>query len=246
MIYLVASMSRSVSMWTYNVIREILKTNDIAFKPTSPARGTYARYINSVLRKPADQKNYVLKSHMLIDPRKVTTELKVVCPYRDVREALASYKRFMRCDDFDHLLDVVKGMMANMDYYTEKFHIKNCPINYDYIQFAPIETVMKIADYLELPLERQQAKAIVDKFSKDKVERKVQEINEADVPLERFDPKYDVMENFDQSPRLVDRASGFQTNHITNADWKEDFTEEEQKRLNQLCGDWLLKYGFLF
>jgi len=237
-------------MWTYNVTRRLLKASGYKPLPEKIPVDDKVAIQESLKRNPGKKGVFCFKTHRRIEP--IAPEMKIICPYRDVRDAMYSYMKFMQCP-FQRALKAVRGMMENSDYYLKQKADNIFPLRYDEIVNSPKITIGKIAGFLELKVADSAIKETAAALSRERMRKylkgldgvKVDEAGKLQSKAQAM--RYAAVPRFDGSHRIYDHSTGFQSNHITTGkegEWREQLTTEQQKALMELTAPWLKKYGF--
>ncbi|MGB5438332.1 MAG: sulfotransferase domain-containing protein, partial [Gammaproteobacteria bacterium] len=185
----VAGMSRAASMWTYNVVREILKTSGhIPWPEKIPPNEGPA--IEHVLRQPAGPgRTWCIKTHQVIPLGQ--PNVKIICNYRDVRDAVFSFMNFMKYPFIkgqvatQAMMDKTKcdlqTMMDKTDYYLKKPDNNILPVKYNDVTGQPDEVIRHIARFLDLVISDSSIETISRHFARENVKRRLDKLNS--VPL---------------------------------------------------------------
>ena len=247
-IVIVASMARAGSMWVYNVTRELISASGNVPLPEEPPPD-HDQLIMKALGRTCDvNKIYCFKTHSRISPSR--RDARILCPYRDVRDAMLSFMRFMHCE-FERGLRAAQGMMALTDYYFSLPTVNLLPIRYDDITSKPSEVTRKIARFLGLDIMPDDIKTILDGFSRKRVQKFINMLesigtDECGSILPAQDKSgYTSVQNLDGSYRVFDKKTNFQSNHITSTskgEWRQVLTDEQKRTLMEATSDWLVKY----
>ena len=243
-------MSRAGSMWTYNVTRRLLKTAGYKSLPENIPVDDQVAIQESMQQGPGKNGVFCFKTHRRIEP--IAPEMRIICPYRDVRDAMYSYMKFMKCP-FDRALMAARGMMGNADYYLQTRADNILPLRYDEIVSQPEQAVGRVAGFLQLKVTDSVIKEIATALSREKMKKYLKGLD--DVRVDESDKlqsgmqasRYTTVPRFDGSHRVYDHATGFQSNHITtgkDGEWKRRLEPQQQKALMELTTPWLRKYGF--
>ena len=204
----------------------------------------------SMSKDPGNDGVFCFKTHRRIQP--VTNEMRVICPYRDVRDAMLSYMRFMKCP-FDRALKAAVSMMENTDHYLQQKKRNILPLRYESIVHTPQDAVKSIAQFLQLNPGDSAYKQIASDLSKNKVKQYLDELDQVKVEdTGQFasgneSAQFTSLQRLDGSYRIYDYSTGFQSNHITSGkdgEWKEYLDAAQKKKLLELTSQWLQKYRF--
>jgi hypothetical protein len=220
----------SASTWVTNVVRPLLtEYSDV------PLVKGFADTLSSL--PPLKHKGHVmLKSHhpaadlILLNAANAT---KTILTIRDPRDCVASLtQRFGR--SFQQSVQDISSGLARLDALTFENVL---PLYYEDRFFERVETVILIAEFLELRCGSQFAKEIAARFSLTNVKAFVQSI--VDMPPE------DVRQHVDS---IVHKETGFHTNHVTDArsgKFRELLTPLEIQFVDATMGYAYRQYGYL-
>lgn len=243
-------MSRAGSMWTYNVARHLLRAGGYQPLPENIPVDDQVAIQETMKRGPGKNGVFCFKTHKRVEP--ITPEMRVISPYRDVRDAMYSFMKFMKCP-FERALMAAGGMMENADYYLQSKADNVMPLHYERIVNHPEQTVFDIAGFLNLEVTDTEVKEIAVKLSRKKIKKYLDGLDdikiddEGTVKSEAREGRYAVLPRFDGSHRLYDHTTGFQSNHITTGkegEWRRKLSRKQKIALNELTGFWLKKYNF--
>jgi hypothetical protein len=246
-ILLVAGMPRSGSMWTYNVARALLTCDKKVVLPRDIPPDETSLIEEAFSSPPEDNVFYCIKSHFAIKPNLLNT--RIIFNYRDVRESMLSFMRFMHCD-FERGLKVAESMMSLADFYFEQHPNNILRLRYERIVHEPVEVIEEINQFLDLHVTSDDIHKISERFSKENIKKLIDSFNSmgSDTPALRpeLQKDFELIPNLDGSFRIYDKKTAFQSNHITEsgARWRTELTEEQKNRLMKLSSKWLTKYHF--
>lgn len=255
MLILVVGMPRVGSMWTYNVVRNLVQ--EAGQVPQPATMPTDVRGLNQVLQKGLSVSDmsdpvHVLKLHQKVEP--VPPEARVITNVRDIRAVVLSFMRFMRCE-FEHAVNSISNMSGLTDYYADlgKTHPHTLVIRYEQMVADELDTIRAINDLLGYETSDTGMQRIRDELVRDKVASRLSKLAQVQVDEQgrvvknEFGAPVQSVRNIDGSWRVHDDTTGFQTNHITSQkheEWREVFTPEQQRVLNDTFGAWLERYGY--
>jgi hypothetical protein len=239
----IAGMVRAGSMWTYNVARYSIRRMGITLIPDADVPVDEKKLLQTALQHGAySQDCFCIKTHEYL-PLNVSNT-KIICNYRDVRDAMISHMRFMRLD-FELGLQMVQAYMDLTDHYCVPPRSNVMKIRYDDMVSNPVQMVREINRFIGFEIDKRDAKRIAKKIlhTLTKVE-----LDESGKPLisEQF-KDYTSARNVDGSRRAYHLKTGFSENHITatvSGEWRAVLDSQQQERLMALSKDWLLRYGF--
>jgi len=251
MIILIAGMPRAGSMWTYNVARACIRSTGLQVLPEEPPINEEEVLREALTNTDKTENIYCIKTHEHV-PLNFPID-RIICNYRDVRDAMISYMRFTHCT-FEFGLHIAERMMSLTDHFFMASPNKLLKMHFDDIRKSnTAPQVGNISNFLGLDIPNRKIKAISDQFSRKKISGLVNRLNrinseEADQATEPSrDNDYGAARNRDGSYRTYDKKSGFQSNHITatkDAEWKTLLTADEQEQLARLTNSWLVRHGF--
>jgi hypothetical protein len=249
-IIFIAGMPRSGSMWTYNVCRSLITAAGKTPWPDEVPLDESPAIQHALYHPPAPDQVYCIKTHFQIPVGK--PQMRIICNYRDIRDATLSYMRFMKCS-FEQALAVALGSMQLTDHYLLSQDPNILPIRYDEMLNQPQQIISTLASFLTLPVESTEIEDIAQSLSRETVARQLEKLKTGKQNLESTttDPvasgKISSVPNMDGSFRLHDSSTGFQTNHISSnrdGEWRDVFSDEEQEKLMAVASDWLRRYNF--
>lgn len=225
-------------MWTTNVAREIIRREGVPLLPDRPIDNEeLALEYGQTHLKSENAGVAVLKRHRPVPvlPRSVG-----IVTRRDVRDAAASYMRFMRAS-FDQTLRFAKRCLSRppaMLYPGDK------RLLLDYVQILddPAVAVRKVCDFLGAQNAALQREAIAAEFSKSAVQSRIEAANRdvadtvaAGRPVESAKVAVVTPGNW----RARDVETGFQTGHVSDyreGDWRGLWSDGQKRLFEELIG----------
>jgi hypothetical protein len=237
-------------MWTYNVCRRLITAAGKTPWPDEVPLDESPAIQHALAHPPAPNQIYCIKTHFRIPVGK--PHMRIICNYRDIRDATLSYMRFMRCT-FGKALAAARGSMELTDHYLQPQDPHVLPIRYNTMITQPQQTIIRLAEFLALPAEPADIEDIAQDLSRDAVARKLDKLktDKQNTESSATDPvvpgKISSAPNMDGSFRLHDSSTGFQTNHISSSrdgEWRDAFSSKEQEKLLAISTDWLQRYNF--
>jgi len=232
-------------MWAYNVTRALLSSSGITPLPESipPLDDQLLREVATT--DPGEGRLWCVKTHRQIRPH--ADYIRVICPYRDVRDSLMSYMNF-RHSTFEQALEAVIDMMQITDWYLRDKQDNVHAVRYEDITDRPAEAVTAISEFLGLSVTAKCIEKIVASLSREKVVSHINKLEKDSMSTETTNKKPVVtVRNLDGNYRLYDTATGFQSGHIGTLDdgsWRTELTPEQCDRLSDLTSEWIERYGF--
>jgi predicted O-linked N-acetylglucosamine transferase (SPINDLY family) len=242
----ISSMPRAGSMWTYNVTRSLIRAADLEPLPEKVPTDTTPFITKAFKEPPTENQVHCVKTHFVVEPPKDDKNTLIIVPYRDIRDCIVSYMKFMHCN-FEYALRAMKYWNPTNVYYDlEEENILK--IRYDEVVDEPLQTIQKIDSFIGTGVTFEQIEEINEQFSRKKVKQKVDALkNTSAEQVEISSEVLDSTPNMDGTQRIFDRNTGFQANHITSqksGSWRETLSESQQQKLLNETADWLKKHGF--
>jgi hypothetical protein len=242
----IAGMARSGSTWVFNVARLLMQRHGVRVKPDAiiPNEADYLRIANEVTQQPpsASDPVWLFKTHLRLSGPLPGARL--ICTYRDPRDAMVSFQRFMRCD-FERAMGAAIDMVETSDHYRRITHVPKLELEYRDITGEPEASALRIARHVGIEASPAEIAGLCRALSKPAVQelinqtdaevRSLIETNEA-VPRDRF------VINSDGTARAMDPVTGFQTGHVSDyrdGDWAEILTPLQAQLVNERLGPWL-------
>lgn len=246
----VAGMPRSGSMWTFNVVRELVRHAGFRVLPEEIQLSDQdsAAYANREIPANRDPGAiFILKMHAFL--HSLPSNNLVITNMRDIRDALMSFMRFMHVD-FDQALGAYKGNMRLADHYLAFPEAQRMILRYEELTASPAETVARIAARMGIDIDDSAADEIAATFSKEKVkalteskDRQYQRTSEgAQLPAGEI-----LLRRGDGTPATIDRKTGFQSNHVSDyqdGTWRQSLSEDQIGALENTFSDWLVRNGY--
>jgi hypothetical protein len=249
-IIFVAGMPRAGSMWTYNVARRLITFSGKRPWPDRIPANERATVEKAFTRPAGPGKVYCIKTHFKLALDR--PDIRILCNVRDIRDATLSFMRFMKCP-FETALESARESMKITDYYLRSGSRFVLPVDYDDIASQATSLVTRIARFIGVEPDSTEIDDIVTQLSRDHTAARLRKLGNVTVDQRgaiespEHANRYTSIRNIDGSYRVFDHETGFQSNHITSSragEWREIFTAEQQRVLNDLLGDWLQRYGF--
>ena len=143
----VATIPRSGSRWTYNVTRALIEAAGIKPIPQSMIIADDLPFVIKALKEsPGENEVYCVKTHYLIEPKQ-SSETLFITTYRDIRDVVVSFMKFMRTS-FEYTISGVRESMKLVDTYLESRASNVLGIRYDEIVNQPLDTIQKIDHFI--------------------------------------------------------------------------------------------------
>lgn len=246
---LVASMPRSGSMWTFNVVRDMFRHLGTEVLPEEVP---YLEQVNlqiaeQAVNDPAPAGMHVLKTHQ---PVNVFPQARFIATHRDVRDAMISFMRFMDFD-FERGLEAAAGMADLSDHFRRFPDDVARQVEYSDIKARPLETANSLATFLGLNLPGPALEAIVAKYAKESVRALIETmergVDTAEPVTEPTRQAGTVLLPGNANARALDVATGFQSGHVSDyqdGDWQALLTAEQKALVEERLGAWLDRHGY--
>ena len=246
----IATVARTGSMWTTNVVREIFYYSNINVLPkTQPQAGE--DYFNLFERQAFSDQNeknhYVLKVHTLLDIN--TPRSKVITNIRNPYDVCASFYEFMKCE-INWAINIALNLTNLLEHYKKIDERNLFIVKYEEIEVPSSKLVLELSEFLGAHLDENAALSIWKKFSKDNV-RKIIADNDKSLS-DKISKKQEVdarevvffgKNNY----RSFDLSTGFQTGHISErktGEWRLTFSESETHKIVEAIDDTAIKLGY--
>jgi Sulfotransferase domain len=252
MIVFVAGMPRAGSMWTYNVVRAIFEAKGWTVLPEEIPVNEHALIKSALVSEQNENEVYCIKTHLpLKSPLPTKHDVRIISNIRDVRDACLSFMRFMHAD-YDAGIHAMKSMMRITDYYLSQFGDDLLSVRYEDLTSTPLNVLKNICGFLKVDLSENEKKEILQRFDKSNIQKKLQGLPKVEpdalAPVDsELSSKFVPVKNRDGTYRTYEKATGFQSNHITSSadgEWKTYFDSSKAEQLIDLSRDWLSRYGY--
>ena len=166
----VATVPRTGSMWTSNVIKELFKCKNFFVFPEKQFVSDLDWlnfYKTDVLFSQNKFNRFVLKIHEKLT--KVPPRSKLVTNLRNPYDVCASYHEFMKCD-LDESIKLAQSLLSFVNHYkslAENIFL----IRYEEIENKPLELIKKLATFCELLLSEDEINKIYKKYEKNIIKK---------------------------------------------------------------------------
>ena len=228
----VATVPRTGSMWTTNVIREIFSFKKFKILPETQkiSDEEWLNYYKSNILFDENVSNkYVLKIHSKLT--KIPPRSKIVTSIRNPYDLCASYHQFMKCN-LDESIKLAESIAAFLDHY-KNLSSEILIVKYEEIENQPEQLIKALALYCELALSDYEIGQISKKFTKEEVKKIIDKNDFEAKQNDKFgNDKFKVLQLVDGNTRSYDLKTGFQTGHISNrktGEWRKIFSTKEIK-----------------
>lgn len=235
----IASSPRCGSMWVFNVTRQIVRAAGLDALPAAVPQTNEAMVAAAMegVLDPATDRVRIVKVHSNVRPE--IPNSRFILPRRDVRDAMVSFMRFMRCD-FEAGLEFAQSAIASERHYDGFPPDRALFVDYADIVARPAAVVDMIAEFLEAPLEPEVSDAIASNLDKKTVAHTIQQAEQDLIRRSRTGGAISSDELVVLGPhdvRAFDSATGFQSGHVSDyreGDWKRILTAAQRSRLEAL------------
>ena len=226
-------------MWVFNVTRQIVRAAGLEVLPATVPQTNedmVAAAMEGVV-DPVTDRVRVVKVHNNVRPE--IPNSRFILPRRDVRDAMVSFMRFMRCD-FEAGLEFARNAMASARHYDSFPPDRALFIDYADIVSRAASVVDTIGEFLEAPLDPETSDAIAGALDKKNVAHTIRETEQDLIRRSRAGGTISSGELVVLGPqdvRAFDTATGFQTGHVSDyreGDWKRILTAHQRARLAAL------------
>lgn len=246
----ISTTPRTGSMWLFNVTKEILnfsKLNTLPIELPQREEKFLEMFKNQSLVDQNNSNTYVFKVHAIL--KSDLPRSKILTTIRDPRDICISFKEFMKTD-FDTALNVAKSLLKYEKIYKtyDKNYLKF--FRYENIENNPIETILKIADFIGYEINFNVAEKISLKYSKKKIKKLIKNNDEnllSKIKNKEEINKSNIVYISKDNYRSFDTKTGFQTNHISDrnsGDWEKKLSLKEIEIINYEFKDFFSEYKF--
>ena len=228
----IASVPRTGSMWTTNIIREIYTVSNFNVLPKHIIQydKEWVDYYNSNAQLDENELNiYIFKIHSkltVLPPRS-----KIITNIRNPYDICASHNEFMKCD-------LVKSINVAKDLINWKNYYKSLSKDIFEVKFEQIENytkdlINKLSTFCNLKLSAIQIENIIEKYNKSNVQNIIKK-NDEYIKKQKNENKIldnkKIVKFKDGNFRSFDLYTGFQSGHISQrkaGQWRDMFSKEE-------------------
>ena len=246
----IATVPRTGSMWTANVVREILNYSKMNVLPKTQSQAD-KDFINIFERRALGDQNeknhYVFKVHTLLDIN--TPRSKVITNIRNPYDVCASFYQFMKCD-IGWAIFIALSLTETIEHFKKNDEKNLFIVKYEEIEEPSSKLVLELSEFLGAHLDENEALSIWKKFSKDSV-RKIIADNDKSLS-DKISKKQEIdarevviLEK--NNYRSFDLSTGFQTGHISErktGEWRLAFSESETHKIVEALDNTAKKFGY--
>jgi hypothetical protein len=243
----IASAPRTGSMWTFNVVRDLVRLTGRPVLPEIVPHDDAEMEQLGHAGIAANDGTYVLKVHTRL-PVNLPHSFYVVT-HRQIRDSIVSFMRFTHAD-FEAGLRFAAGAIRLEQHFAGFPTGRALQIAYRDIVGQPEAVVRALAKALAVELGDGDAEGIVARYAKDKVQARLvareQELRQQIGAGQAVDVRAFVPMG-DASLRAFDMTTGFQSGHVSayrEGDWRTILTREQQAAIAALIAD-ARSHGFV-
>ena len=238
----VASVPRTGSMWTFNIVRDLVRSTGRQVLPEIvPHADEEMEAIGKAGISAPDDATYVLKVHIPI-----SAELEKSCfivTKRDPHDALVSFMRFTKCD-FDFGLRFLASAIRLDRHFATFPADRTIVLAYPDIVSRPKDVISEICAKLSIDADNPIIYTLIERYSKSSVQARLVEREgalKAKISNKQPVDKRDFVPSMDNnSIRAFDTETGFQSGHVSayqDGDWRRILTQAQQWAVEQLIAD---------
>ena len=233
----IASLPRTGSMWTTNVVRELVRQAGSTVLPPTvlKSESENAEFGRAHLQGEAPG-IAVLKVH--VPPGFDAAGARCIVTQRDLRDIVVSMMRFQHLA-FEEILKALPAYVAAGD--ADHFYPagpRRLVQQYGAMQADPVQTIRTLARFLGLAVDEAAIAAIAAKLSRENVKQRIADVEKAIVARSQsgqpIDPADLVLLRGNRA-RAYDHETGFQTGHVSDyreGDWRTILTAEQQAQID--------------
>lgn len=239
----VATIPRTGSMWTSNIIKEIFTTANYNTYPKNVIKSdidSLKFFETSIIKDQNKLNKYVLKIHVKLAT--LPYRSKIVTNIRNPYDICASYHEFLKCD-LERSISVAAELLNYLNHY-KRLNNNIFLIRYENIEKNPKLLIKQLAEYFEVSINDQQVNEIDNKFNKDAIIKLIKK-NDNEMKIKNQDVDQEkIIKLKNGHQRFFDITTGFQSGHISKrktGEWRKNFSEKETKiiieKLDQVAVD---------
>lgn len=237
----VASVPRTGSMWTFNIVRDLVRSTGGRVLPeVVPHEDEEMEAIGKAGIAASDDATYVLKVHIPISAR--LEKSCFIVTQRDPHDALVSFMRFTKCD-FDYGLRFLASAIRLDRHFATFPADRTIVLAYSDIVSRPAAVISEIGQKLSIAVDQAFADALVERYSKSRVQARLVEREvelKAKISSKQPVDLRDFVPSMDKSIRAFDTETGFQSGHVSaykDGDWRNILTPAQQWAVETLISD---------
>lgn len=242
----VATVARTGSMWTYNIIRALIRSTGRTPLPEVVPQGDAENEQIGRRGIAAGDGLYVVKVHIRI-PQDLPYSLFIVT-HRDLRDAMVSFMRFTG-GDFEAGLRFIAASMRLERHFAGFPADRRLDIQYLDIISRPAEVAAEIAARLGIEAAPATIAGILDGFSKEKVQARVASREQAlrdKIAAQQPIDRREYVPISETRLRAFDTETGFQSGHVSayrEGDWRHILTTHQQADVEALIAEMKARVG---
>lgn len=243
----VASVARTGSMWTYNIIRDLLRAAGYAVRPDIVPQ-TDAEMVGVGMAGAVNTVGevYVLKMHGML--KSLVANSHYVITHRDIRDGMMSFMRFQKLT-FEEGLAFIDQALA-FESYSRSFPANHrSDVEYDDIVEYPTDVATHLAEDLGITLPPAAIEEVVGHYTKQAVAARIDAAERrvaAKINSRLSVSMGEVVVGPRDIARAYDPATGFQSGHVSNyrpGDWQDVLFPSQKRRLAECIAAAQRKYG---
>ena len=245
----VATLPRTGSMWTINILREIFTISKFNVFPKIQLKSDQEfldLYKNNAINDTNFLNKYVLKIHTRLST--FPPKSKIITNIRNPYDICASFYEFMK-SDLDKAIECGFRLSVFINHY-RNISKDVFEIRYEEIENEPEKLIKKLVILCDLNLSDNQIKKILKKYSKENISKLIKS-NDDQVKLDILDKKNidnrRVIVDDKNHYRYFDLKTGFQTNHISSrksGQWRAAFTDNQIKKIIDKLDPIATEFGY--
>jgi len=246
----IATVPRTGSMWTANVVRQIFLESKFNVLPQQQVPGDEDRiklFQTKALNDTDPANRYVLKVHTLLNPG--IPRSKLITNIRNPYDVCASFYQFMKCD-IDIAIGVALGLPKVINHYRQIDKDNLFVLRFEDIENEPSKVVSNLSNFLDVDLTQDQVQYICEKFTKEKIKSRITEndksLSEKMVNKKGIKPTEIVILG-KNNYRSFDAETGFQTGHISErntGEWRLEFSDSDIEKIIHSIDDVAVSLGY--
>lgn len=212
---------RTGSMWTMNIVREILAISGFSIKPKLPFKDNQD-FIDLFILEASNDENvknkYVYKVHQFLNTNLPRSQF--IVNIRNPFEICASFYKFMKCE-LEIALKVAETHTKVIKHYSKIEKDKLYLMRFEKIISKPDSEIANLAKFIGVSLSDTQIASINEKYSKKNVEKIINNCEKDIIAKINKQEKLNQGEVVFRSKnkfRAFDIDTGFQSGHISIKD----------------------------
>lgn len=232
----IASLPRTGSMWTTNVVRELVRQSGATVLPPTVLKSDDGSVDFGREHLAGSAAGIaVLKVHV---PPVVSPAARCIVTQRDLRDVVVSMMRFQHLS-FEEIAKALPTYVrsGNADYFYPAGPNRLVQ-QYATMLADPLGTIRSLAAFLDLTPGEDAVAAIAARLSKENVRQRISNVEKTLVARSQsgqpIDPA-DLVLMRNNRARAYDHETGFQTGHVSDyrdGDWRQILTDEQKAQID--------------